>query len=74
MQMNGENEYDVIKWGETCWEYANGQKIYVYKKKCPQRVVCPWPWAIYMHMTIIFKHLVLGNFVANQSQSLCGAL
>ena len=46
MQMNGENEYDVIKWGETCWEYANGQKIYVYEKKCPQGVVYPCPWAI----------------------------
>ena len=32
MQMNGKNEYDVIKWVETCWEYANGQKIYVYEK------------------------------------------
>ena len=33
--------------GETCWEYANGQKIYGDEKKCPQGVVCPCPGAIY---------------------------
>ena len=37
-----------------------------------QRVVCPCPGAIYMYMTIIFKHL-LRNCLANQSQTLCGA-
>ena len=33
----------------------------------------PRPWAIYMYMTIIFKHLLLWNCLANQSQTLCGA-
>ena len=38
------------------------------KKFGPQGVVCPCPWAIYMYMTIIFKHFPLGNRLANQSQ------
>ena len=38
-----------------------------------QRVVFPCPGAIYMHMAIIFKHLLLSNHLANQSQTLCGA-
>ena len=45
--------------GECCWEYANGQNSYVYENKYPQGVVCPSPWAIYMYMTTIFKHLLL---------------
>ena len=44
-----------------------------------QSVVCPcpraiYPGAIYMCMTIIFKHLLLWNLLVNQSQTLCGAL
>ena len=31
------------------------------KTFCPQGVVCPCPGAIYMYMTIIFKHLLLGK-------------
>ena len=30
--------------------------------------VCPCPRTIYMYMTIIFKHLLLWNHLANQSQ------
>ena len=41
MQMNGENGYDVIKWGETCWEYANGQNINVYEKNVPRGLSAP---------------------------------
>ena len=42
--------------GGTCWEYANGRKIYVFEKKKnhSQGVVCPCHGAIYMYMTIIF--------------------
>ena len=32
--------------GGTCWEYGNGQKIYVYEKKCPHVTVCRSPGAI----------------------------
>ena len=32
------------------------------------QVVCPCPGAIYMYMTVIFKH----NRLTNQSQILCG--
>ena len=39
------------------------------KKNVPRGVVCPCPGAMYMHMTIIFKHLLLGNRLANQSQT-----
>ena len=38
-----------------------------------QGVVCPCPRAIYMYMTIILKHHLLWNHLANQSQTLCGA-
>ena len=31
----------------------------VMKKECPQGVVCPFSGAIFMYMTIIFKHLLL---------------
>ena len=34
----------------------------------PQEVVCPCPGAICMYMTKIFKHLVSGNGLANQSK------
>ena len=34
-------------------------------------VVCPGPGAIYMYITIIFNYVLLGNWMANQSQSLC---
>ena len=39
----------------------------------PQGIVCPYPGAIYMDMTKIFKHLLSGDGLANQSQTLCGA-
>ena len=38
-----------------------------------QVVVSPCPAAIYMCMTKIFKHLIFGNRLANESQTLCGA-
>ena len=60
--------------GKLAGSMQMDRRFMFMKKKCPQGVVCPCPWAIHMHMTIIFKHLVLGNCVANQSQSLCGAL
>ena len=52
----------LLNGGETCLEYANkclnGQKIYGYEKNCLQGVVCPCPLAMYMYMTIIFKHVL----------------
>ena len=62
---------NVIKWGKTCWEYANGQKIYVDGKNILRGLSAPT--SIYMYMTIIFKDLFLWNHFANQSQTLCGA-
>ena len=32
------------------------KRFMVMTRNCPQRVVCPWPGAIHMYMTIIFKH------------------
>ena len=57
----------------TCWEYANGQKIYVFEKNVPRGLSAPAP-GLYtsVHLNIIFKQL-LGNRLANQSQTLCGA-
>ena len=60
MHLNGEIYLNVIKWGGgillgVCkWT----EKIYGYEKNCPQGVVCPCPGAIYMYMTMIFKHLL----------------
>ena len=34
------------------------RRFMVLEKNCPQGVVCPCPGAIYMYMTIIFKHLL----------------
>ena len=60
--------------GKTCKKWINGRNIYVFEKnKCPLGVVRPCPGAINMFTTIIFKHL-LCNRLANQSQTLCGAL
>ena len=47
--------------------------IVFMKKQLPQGVVCPCPGAIYMYMTIIFKHLLLWNRLANQRQISFGA-
>ena len=46
---------------------------FMVMKKNVLGVVCPCPGAIYMYMTIIFKHLLLKH-LANQSQTLSGAL
>ena len=43
------------------------------KQKCSQGVVCPCPVAIYMHMTILFRDLLLGNHIANHCPTLYGA-
>ena len=48
-------------------------RFMVMKNNCPQGVVCPCLGDIYMYMTIIFKHLLLRNRLANQSQILSGA-
>ena len=54
----------------ACWEYANGQKVYVFEKIC---LPLSWGGTIFIYMTMIFKHH-LGNRFASQSQILCGAL
>ena len=76
MHLNGGKllKYDLR--AKTCRKWADGQNIkkMFMKKNCPQRVVCPCPGAIYMYMTIIFKHLLLRNRLANQSQTSYGAL
>ena len=51
---------------------SNEQEIYAYDNILGPGVVCPYPGAIYMYMTKIFKHLLLYNRLANQSQTLCG--
>ena len=38
----------------------------------PQGLVCPCPGAIYMYMNVIFKHLLLWNCLASQSQTSYG--
>ena len=35
--------------------------MFLKKKNVPRGFVCPCPLAIYMHMTLIFKHLLLEN-------------
>ena len=58
MRLNGKNCYKVILNVKLA---ANDQinRIFVFlKRDLPQEIVCPCPWAIYMYMTIIFKHLL----------------
>ena len=43
---------------ETYWEHKWTENLCLWKKICPQEVVCPCPGAIYIYMTIIFKHLL----------------
>ena len=50
-------KYDLK--GKTCWKWANGQNIYVYEKMLYPGGGCHCPGAIYMYMTIIFKHHLL---------------
>ena len=73
MQMNGENEYHELNGEKLAGSMQMDRRFMFMKIFWAQGVVCPCPWALYMDMTIIFKHLVFGNCVANQSQSLCGA-
>ena len=49
-------------------------RLMILKKFGPQGSVCPHPGAIYMYITAIFKDLLLCNCLANQSQTLLGAL
>ena len=56
MHLNGEK---TLKCDSKDKVAGNGQmdRIFVVMKKvCPQGVVCPCPRAIYMYMTMIFKH------------------
>ena len=48
------------------------KRLMLMENFSPWGVVCPCPGAIYMYMTIIFKHLLL-NRSDNQSQTLCEA-
>ena len=54
---------------------GNGQidriSMFMEKEMSPG-VVCHCPGAIHIYMTIIFKHHLLRNSLANQSQTLCG--
>ena len=43
--------------GELAGSMQMDRRFMVMKKNCPQGVVCPCPGAIYMYMTVIFKHL-----------------
>ena len=54
--------------GETCSKGLNWLNNCVYEKKN----VCPCPGAIYMCMTIIFKHLLLWNRLASKKVYIIG--
>ena len=59
MHLNGEKCLNVI-----CREKlaGNGQmdlRLMILKKFGPQGSVCPYPVAIYMYITVIFKELLL---------------
>ena len=77
MHLNGENCQNVtfskmlLNGGKLAGSMQMDRRFMVMKK-CPQGVVGPCPGAIYMYMTIIFKHLSLRNRLANQSQTLSG--
>ena len=48
-------------------------RIFMFMKKIwPQWVVCPCPRAKYVYIIVKFKHVLLLNGLANQSQTSCG--
>ena len=64
MCLNRGNCYKIILMEKkTCSKRLNRLNNCVYEKKTqiPQGVVCPFPEAMYMYMTIIFIHLILGK-------------
>ena len=57
MHLNGE----ISKMLLNGWKLSGSMQMdrrLMFMKKCPHWVVDPCPGAIYMHMTIIFKHLL----------------
>ena len=53
MCLNGENFYKVINWEKLAVNDQFDRKFMFLTKKCSQGVVCPFPWTIYIYMTII---------------------
>ena len=72
MHLNGKNRKISFNGRKLARNEQMNRKFMFMKIFWAQGVVCPCPGAIYMYMTIIFKHL-LRNRLANQSQTLCGA-
>ena len=73
VRLNWKNCYKVIRWEKLAANDQINRRFIFWKKFWPQGVVCPCPRAIYMYVTIVFKHIFLLNPLANQSQILYGA-
>ena len=73
MHLNGGKLVKCNDMGETCWEYANGQKIYVFEKNVLRGLSAPAPGLyVYDHNFQISSsliHVLLGQ----SKQKLFGA-
>ena len=71
MHLNGKNRKISFNGRKLPRNEQMDRKFMFMKIFWAQGVVCPG--AIYMYMTIIFKHFLHRNCIANQSQTSCGA-
>ena len=70
MHLNGGKLLKCYLKGNSLRKRAVGLHIDDSEKIGPQGPICPQLGAIYICITIAFKHLRLGNSLANQSQIL----
>ena len=61
-----------LNWGKLAGHMQMDRRFMFMEKNVLRGLSAPAP-GLYMYMTIIFKHLLLGNSIAYQSQTLCGA-
>ena len=73
MHLHGKNRKISFNGRKHARNELMDRKLMFMKIFWAKGVVCPCPRAIYMYMAIIFKHPLLWNRLANQSQTLCGS-
>ena len=70
MHLNGKK---MVKWVKLTGNRQMDRRLMLMENFSPWGVVCPCPGAIYMYISIIMKHLLPSNGLANQSQTSYGA-
>ena len=73
MHLNGKNKKMSFNGRKLARNEQMDRKFMFMKIFWAQGLVFSCPGVVYMYMTKIFKHLLLENHLAIQSQTLCGA-